>query len=255
MTSFKNTVQTTCLFFVLLSIQTYGQKDSTVLRNRKNEIGLNVGPIVLVMLGATPYSQPLGLTYKRLFNKWAFRTNFTFKPIDNTAFSSITENTKINDTTLVWRTTNRNTKSFIGRIGIEYRHKFKRGWYFVAGLDIQGQHSVYNRAITQATFKIDSVGNSGTAEQFYHTTLQDHKNILEEKTIVKQIGIGLTLGTIVPLSKRWLILAQFRADGFVGPSNTKTTDFLTGKSVNNTSTTFDFNTGAAVSELSLFYRF
>ncbi len=255
MTSYKNIILTTSFFFVLTTQQIYGQTDSTTLTNKKNEIGLNVGPVILAMLGSPPYSQPFGLTYKRVFNKWAFRTNLTFKPISNDAYSSITEKTKVNDSTLIWITYNRRNWSLTGRIGIEYRHKFKRGWYFVTGVDIHGQHSVNNRAITEANFKIDSIGNSGSAEQFYHTTFKEQKNLFEEKVTIKQVGLGLTIGTIIPLSKHWLILAQFRADGSVGPSNRKTTDFVTGKTVNSSSTSFDFNTGAAFSELSIFYRF
>ncbi len=255
MTSFKNIILPTSFFFVLATVQMYGQADSTKLRSKKNEIGINVGPIVLLMLGATPYSQPPGLTYKRVFNKLAFRTNFTFKPSGNDLFKSTTDRTKVNDTTLIWTTTNRKNRSFVGRIGVEYRHKLKIGWYLVTGIDILGQYSIYNRQILQATFKIDSIGGSGTAEPTYHTTYKEGKKLLEEKVITKQVGIGLTIGTLIPLGKRWLVLAQFRADGYVGPANSKTIDFVTGKSVNSSSTSFDFNAGVALSELSLFYRF
>lgn len=255
MTSYKNIILTTSVFFVLTIQQIHGQTDSTISINKKNEIGLNVGPVILVLLGSPPYSQPLGLTYKRVLGKWAFRTNLTFKPSANDPYNSVTEKTKVNDSTLIWSTTNRRNWSLAGRIGVEYRYKFKRGWYLVTGIDIHGQQSVNNRAITAASYKIDSIGNSGTAEQFYHTTFKEQNNLLEEKVITKQVGLGLTVGTIIPLSKHWLILAQIRADGSVGPSNRKTTDFVTGKTTSSSSTSFDFNTGAAFSELSLFYRF
>lgn len=255
MKSYKNIILTTSVFFVFTTQQIYGQTDSTTSLNKKNEIGLNIGPVVLVMLGSSPYSQPLGLTYKRVFSKWAFRTNFTFKPSSNDAYSSITEKTKVNDSTLIWNTTSRRNWSLVGRVGVEYRYKFKRGWYFVTGIDLQAQHSVNSKAITVANYRIDSIGNSGSAEQFYHTTYKEQKNLLEEKVITKQVGVGLTVGTIIPLSKHWLILAQFRADGGVGPSNRKTTDFVKGKTISSSSTSFDFNTSAAFSELSLFYRF
>jgi hypothetical protein len=251
----KKIILTTSVLVVLATQQFYGQTDSTTSLNKKNEFGLTVGPVVLIMLGSPPNSQPLGLTYKRVLSKWAFRTNLTFKPSSNDAYSSITERTKVNDSTLIWNTASKRNWSLAGRIGVEYRYKFKRGWYLVTGIDIHRKHSVNNRAITEAYYKIDSIGNSGSAEQFYHTKYKEQKNLLEEKVITKQVGLGLTVGAIIPLNKKWLILTQFSADGSVGKSNRKTTDFVKGKTTSSSSTSFDFNTSAAFSELSLFYRF
>jgi len=255
MTRLKIFIQTFSIIFVLTTNQLHGQSDSTATKNKKNEIGLSVRPIILVTLGGTPYAQPIGLTYKRVFNKWAFRTNFTFKPYDNSFFFNNTEQIQTNDTTYHIRTTTNRSRSYIGRIGIEYRHKFKKGWYFVSGVDIQGQYTDASRHITEATYKIDSIGSLGTAEQFNYSTFKNHKNLLDEKTITKQIGLGLTIGAMVPVGKRWWVLAQFRADSFMGPSTTTTTDHVTGKTTSSSQTTFDFETGAAISEVSLFYRF
>lgn len=254
MTTSKFFIWTLVIMLFLASNNIWGQTDSTRTSNKKNEIGLNIGPIILVTLGGTPYPQPIGLTYKRVFNKWAFRANFTFKPYNNSWLYNTNEQTQINDTNYI-RTNTRRSRSYIGRIGIEYRHKFKKGWYLVGGIDFHAQYTNSNRQINEQVYKIDSVGNYGTAEQFNHTTLKYHKNLLEEKAITKQMGIGISAGLMIPAGKRWWVIAQFRADSFFGTTTRATTDNITGKTYGGSTTTFDFDTGPAISEVSLFYRF
>lgn len=165
------------------------QVDSIKVANKRNEVGLNIGPVILVMLGGTPYSQPIGITHKKIFKKWGFRSNFTFKPIANSIYESYSEKIQTNDTTLFMRTTNRNNKSYIGRIGVEYRHRFKCGWHFVGGIDLQAQHSVDNTNITEAVFRIDSISNYGTAQQSYNTAFKEQNSLYDEKIISKHVGL------------------------------------------------------------------
>ncbi len=254
----KNTNIIVLKIIILIVFSTnklYSQKDSTILKNKKNEIGLNIGPILLVTLGSSPYSQPINITYKRVFNRWAFRTNVSLKPAYANEYPNFLERIKINDSTLLQTNNSIKDWSFAGRIGIEYRYQFKRGWSFVTGLDIVGLNYVYSRIITQDKYKIDTVSNSGTALQFYNLTPINQKRTYEEKITNLQFGLGLTLGTMIPLGKNWLILGQLRLEGTAGSQNTKSTDFLTNKSFNNKSSVFNFNTGATFTELSLFYKF
>lgn len=240
---------------VLLHHGSFAQSDTTKFTQKKNELGINVGPIVVSMFGSAPYSQPFGITYKRVLGKWAMRTNLSFLPTGGQGFSSETNKTKLNDSTLVWTTVNRNKQTVTGRIGAEYRHQFQNGWSLITGVDLQAQQSVYKRTITEAEFAIDSIGNAGGVETFYHTTFRSQRNTIQEKNLQKQVGLGFTLGALVPLTKNWLIAAQFRADLYAGTSHRTTTNLLTGKSVNNHFTSIDFNVGPAFSELSLYYRF
>lgn len=60
---------------------------------------------------------------------------------------------------------------------------------------------------------------------------------------------------MLPIGKRWWLLGQYRVDSYFGPTKTTTTDKIKGTTVKNNSTTFDFNAGPALTELSLFYRF
>ena len=93
------------------------------------------------------------------------------------------------------------------------------------------------------------------ADQYFATTLRSQKNLLEETRTANQVGLGFTVGTLIPLNKKWFVLTQFRADGLAGPTVIKTTDLLTGTTTSKTYTTFDFNAWAMISEVTLFYRF
>ena len=254
-TSMKNyiCILSTCLFMTMPQLSR-AQNDSTAFAGKKNEFGVNIGPVLLVMMGATPYSQPLGITYKRRFNQWAVRANFAFTPNVDPYYNSNTEKTKVNDTTLQWRTTTRSTKRFTSRIGIEYRYPMRWGWMLLTGVDVQHQLAIDKRTISLATFKIDSIAKAGTADQYFATTLRSQKNLLEETRTANQVGLGFTVGTLIPLNKKWFVLTQFRADGLAGPTVIKTTDLLTGTTTSKTYTTFDFNAWAMISEVTLFYR-
>jgi hypothetical protein len=244
----------TCVFMTTTHL-TQAQNDSTLTQGKKNEFGVNIGPAILVMMGASPYSQPLSLTYKRRFNKWAVRANFAYMPYLNPFYNSTTDKTKINDTTLQWRTTNLTSKRFSSRLGVEYRRPMRWGWTLVTGVDIQQQQLIDKRIVSLATFKIDSIGKVGTADEFYALTLRSQKNTFEEIRTANQVGLGFTLGALIPINKKWLVMTQFRADGVMGPTVIKSTDLLTGATTRKTMNTFDFNTGALFSEVSLFYRF
>jgi len=231
------------------------QSDSAHASFKKNEIGINIGPVALVMLGAEPYTQAHGLTYKRVFGKWALRSNFTFLPPFNFMAETYRERTPLNDSTYTLKTTYNRNRSYTGRIGLEYRNTFKNGWAFVIGGDVQGRYTTDNRYITNNVFKIDSIKGRGTADQILFATNKEQSKLLEEKTTKTLFGASLTVGLIVPFSKHWCAQAHYRVDALVGPQKKTTSDFVAGKTSQSRNSVFDFSSGAAISELSLYYRF
>src|SRR5690554_5010273 len=79
------------IFFTLtvacvgIAFSSFGQDQE--LKIRKNEIGLNVSPVWLLTHGNANYPNPFGLTYKRVYNKWALRANITHHFWDENRYS------------------------------------------------------------------------------------------------------------------------------------------------------------------------
>ncbi len=234
--------------------KSYAQSDTTE-KVRKNELGLSVGPILLVTLGSTPYAQPIGITYKRVLGKWALRSNFTLRPWEDSWPGFENETKQISDSMQVRRNTNRDNISYIGRVGYEYRYLSKRGWYIVGGIDLQAQQTIGGKKIQQALYKIDSVSNAGTAEPQFHTTFINSEVLLTESWTTTQLGLGLSMGVMIPAGKRWWISALCRADTFFGPTRRVISDYVEGSVQKYNTSTFDFTSGPALTEISIYFRF
>lgn len=239
----------------LLAGNLFSQSDTLPARCKKNEIGVNIGPLVLVALGAEPYAQAFGITYKRVYGKWALRTNLSFVPPLNLITENYTERKLFNDSIYSHQTTFNRNRNYTGRLGLEYRNTFKNGWSFVIGGDLLGHYAVNNRYILNSVFKVDSIKGAGTANPTIFASQKEQKKLLDEDITRTQMGIGLTVGLIVPFNKHWCAQAQYRIDAMAGPQKKTTNDFVAGKTTRSNNTVFDFSSGAAVSELSLFYRF
>lgn len=245
-------VRILALKLFLLPLLMVSQTDST--HKRKNEVGTNLGPIVTVLLGSGNYSQPFSATYKRVISKWAFRMNYSFYPNFNN-FSLASETKQTSDTSYTIRSTNRKQISHVLRCGVEYRRKFKRGWSLIGGADISYRYVDSKHTIVGANFHMDSVHYSGTAQQSFQGTLRTHENLLNEYTYTSQVGLGLSVAVMVPLTKRFVLLGQCRADAYIGQTRGTSVDNVAGTKTNVSSTSGDLITGPLLSELGIYYRF
>jgi hypothetical protein len=253
------TVLFACCLFLAPSLQ--AQEDSTLAQHPdsaaatgpyRNEIGINVAPLALIALGATPYSQPpLGLTYKRVYGKWAWRLNFTLGADRNRYPSQVLSADSIYRS----RELSFSRVSYTGRIGLEYRRSLRTGWYFVGGVDLQARQLNSHNTIEESEFRIDSVTGKGTASEYLHLTPMGTVKIYDDKVIYQQVGLGLTAGLMYAIADRWWILGHLRLDTFYGPGRREETDHLTGKKTKSSFSVFDLDTGPAISELLLVFRF
>lgn len=242
------------LVLITVSGRAIAQADSSKVRLKKNEIGLNVGPLILLSLGGSPYAQPPGITYKRVQGKVAVRLNYTIKPDNEQGYGDNSTTSAMTDSTITLNIMSRSTNKRIGRAGAEYRHQLKGGWFLVGGLDASGQYTRTLNQINQMTLRIDYISNPGTADQSYHTSFKETKSLLYQAVIAKQVGAGLSIAAMIPLKKRWLLAAQMRADAFFGRSTITTTDHVAGTTTTTTRRNNSIDWGPAVSELSVFYR-
>ena len=239
-----------------------GQADSVVAdssrapKKYRNEVGMNVGPVALILLGAEPTAHPvLGLTYKRVFDKCAIRAmagvrNYPshYYPEESQAFAI--------DTMYRMRRTERSQMSYIGRLGAERRKKIGGGRFeFVYGADLITQVRHSKLSIYETLYRIDSIARKGMPDEFIHMTEVENRPRRNETVVTTYFGIGATAAIMLHINRHWLMLGQFRADAYYGISRPYVNDPVTGQRVRRRVTYFEFESGAPVSELSIFYKF
>ena len=200
---------------------------------KKNEIGVNVSPILVALVGllhndiTIPQENRLSISYKRILNeKSALRAalgvdnNLRFK-------SSISI---INDTTFRERYTFSSTSPFI-RLGYERSFgKKKIKWFY--GADIVAGTYKGGYSYTNSKSHRDSLANS--TQVFYVKTEVEFDN---EKGYL--VGISPFFGSKYPLSKRFSISAQlgfntnFQSGYFIrNATNTSSNEKTKSSSVN-----------------------
>jgi len=227
--------------------------DSVKTTTKRNEIGLNIGPMLLVALGAAPYSQPLlGITYKRVYGKWAFRTNFTMRVYDD---PSSADQVVTVDSMYRVRTNSMKHAYYTLRAGMEYRIQLKTRCWLVAGVDLQAQLLQTRRRIYQTNYPINAIINPGTADVHYQTGSGTTSTLAEEDSREQVAGLGLTAGLMIPIGKRFWILGQCRFDSFYGPGQRTFKDNVTGTTKKYNYNSFYFDVEGALAEVYLFYRF
>jgi hypothetical protein len=227
--------------------------DSVKTTTKRNEIGLNIGPMLLVALGAAPYSQPLlGITYKRVIGKWAFRTNFTMRIYDDPPAG---EQIVTVDSLYRVRTNSMKHAYYTVRAGMEYRIQLKTRCWLVAGVDLQGRLLQTSRRIYQTNYAITSIINPGTADVHYQTGSGSTSTLAEEDSREQLAGLGLTAGLMIPVGKRIWILGQCRFDSFYGPGQRTFKDNVAGTTNKYKYNSFYFDVEGALAEVYLFFRF
>jgi len=238
----KNLISVFLIFFVF---EMRGQDSSStkqVLKIRKNEIGINVLPVLVELTGAMPdHKDLINITYRRLIkNKHALRiTSGVYTPeyerpdyiaavISKSNSVAVIQNNKVGGINLQ------------AGIGYEYiigRRRLKH----VVGLDLTYN---YQKQIISTDYSLvkDSIGPNN----FHQST----SSSIDTGKVVKnnyynKIGANLFYSLRYPLSKKWLMTASV----ILSWQTYRTQDLSQNVRI------YDFNVNGLVSEVSLFYRF
>jgi hypothetical protein len=234
---------------------TIPKQDSLKPRVFRNEIGTNIGPLALILLGAEPFAQPLmAVHYKRVFDKFALRFTAGVKKLPSWYYQPKDDVFAIDSMYRV-RRTEHSELSYLLRLGVEKRKKTSTRLYFVFGADLIALQKQSRDLINEITYRIDSIVRKGTPDEYRYMTQTSALSRRDETTVTNFIGLGGSAGLMLPIGKRLWLLGHFRADFYFSRRTQYYTDPVTGKREKGTASVFDFETGPPVSEVSLFFRF
>ena len=240
------------LIAAVITCSAFASGDSTKVR--KNEIGLNVAPVLTVLMGGSLYTTRYGMTYKKMYNeKRNFRFGISYdETFDNSSMPQPYLSEYENDTTRV---------DYYGYFKSNYKWRFAVGYECVwgkkklkqfAGADIIGGfYRTYSNSY-ENVMHVDTIlppaTNAGTYE-----TLIEVRDVATHNSTTKFIGLSPFYGIKYPLGNRWEVSAQIGYDMSFGIS--KGTSTFNGQQTNATVYTFDLNTPGLINDVSLIYRF
>ena len=225
----------------------------------KHEVGLNVGPSVLVSLGGKATAQAQGLYYKRLTEKGAWRfqlTNVGPSLGGNTNFWQYREDFSAMDSTLVTRQGLERNRAVILWSGKEYRLQKQNGWAFTYGFDLGLSYGF-------RTFEMQDVSYSGTylvdpvgvPRNYNYGNLEGVTDVAKRETRSYGLGSRVTVGALKALSPRFFLHLQSGLTAFAYQNEGRDMDYQTGLRANFSTQSLEFNTGPFIHELGLYYRF
>jgi hypothetical protein len=168
---------------------------------KKNEIGVNVSPILVGLLNNSliPQENRLSVSYKRILNKKS-ALRFALGVDNNGNLES--SQSKLNDTTFYKHYNFSSTSPFI-RLGYErYFGKHKIKWFYGADIVVGKYKSSYS--YTNSKSWSDNSSNKTFNETSSTIEINNENNYL--------LGISPFIGTKYPLSKRFSISAQLGFD-------------------------------------------
>ncbi len=220
--------------FYVTSSSISAQTESTF---KKNELGLGLNNMLINLMGGQEeMATPLVLTYKRLLNK-----NFAILG----AYSYTNDNSQIAGLDGLTQTEPGVeyifNKSHTLRTGLEYRYLYKSKFYFVGGIQLQSTTG--------------QVSKSYFSTVTYSTSNPQNVLLRETQTDVKQMGLCLHTGFLIPLGKRFMLSTIWRPSMMLAYSKETTTNVQTGVISDNNSNYSEFTSGPLITDVSLFYRF
>ena len=229
------------------------QSDTATVPARKNEIGISIGSMVLIVLGERPYSQPTTVGYKRLFGHgWAFRTNWGITAGDPN-FTPVNWHPVENDTTSIFTLEHEKRRGYSGSIGLEYRVPLWKRWKFIVGGDLQACY-IESTRITDEITRFGGANPSSIAPfSFAGGSVQ--QRVATNKTTFKQGGCALFAGALAPIGKRLWLSAQFRYYLYYENAEVVTLNHASGNTSKSTQNTFNLTGYPLVGDLALYYCF
>lgn len=228
----------------VLILKTQGQISDSITKlnnNKRNEIGLNILPPVLVLSGVTKANPQLfNITHRYFFSeKLCFRSTFGVYVFNNKNEDQIMVS-KTNSTSINLNNYSSYPANFQGGLGLEYifgKHKLKQS----IGFDLT--YNYVNIRTHQNYFMLtDTV--TATNEKF-QTYKQIDTGAKVINTFLHKYGITTFYSLRYPISKRLIVSSGIRLN----------TQYYQNKIGNRKFDQYDFNISGILSEVSLFYRF
>ena len=243
-------------FFCSISAASYSQADSTIKRSKPNEIGINVGPILLIAMGSDPYSQPIGLTYKSLANKLAYKLSYNYHSNGSSPYSMQRETQYVFGDSIKYEVAKQfKNRRHDFRFGAEYRLAFKNKINLFFGADVIVAYAENSSITNKSSFKIDSISSIVGSEPNYYLTYIENKLYRKDINYMFNTGLGLNIGVIVPISKRFQFSISQHTSMVLSSVNRINKDYQTNQSDKQRYNSFDFDFGLPITEIGLYYRF
>lgn len=229
------------LFFAGL-LNGIAQSDSTS-RVRKNEFGLSIQPLVILLMDADPNLVETGFSYKRLIsNKWYLR--FT------TGYSEGENNFGIaspwNDSILQMEQFQEDFYSISQRIGLEKRKLIRNKVSLFYGADLMAgiKRKKSKEGVVYQEYDFDN--NGIRSVNLYKDTLYSKRTVNSFN-----IGLGFNIGFIVPIGKRFFTSAEMRSNFCWMNSKYTEENMLTSKISRNSTRSLDFELTHPIYNLTL----
>ena len=229
--------------------------DSTKVR--KNELGLNIAPLAVALMGGSSYYPRYALTYKRWFTeKRAIRIGVSYNeqvgdyPLGGLPYKTL----QLTDST---------RRDYYSYYQANEKYQLNLGYQFIfgkrklkqfAGIDlILGlYHSHYYSYAETIEFDTTGVGqsNAGLYETLLYSTDLGTTNY-----DTKFIGLSPFYGIMFPVSKRFSVSAQVGYDFTYGITTATKSIYSAGQPQSYTYNVFEINSPGIVNDVSLIYRF
>ncbi len=244
------------VLFCSISATSYSQTDSIMKRSKPNEIGLNVGPVLLIAMGSDPYPQPIGITYKSLINKFAYKIVYNYHSNGSSPYAYEKETNYLLSDSLKFDIVKQSIKlKHDFRIGAEYRLAFKNRMALFFGLDLVMAYSEMRMTTNKSIFKIDSISLISNLEPNYYLSSVENRIQSRGVDYIFNSGLGINIGMIIPVSKRFQFSFSHRSDLVLSSIYTVNKDYQSKQSDKFRYNRFDFDFGTPISEIGFYYRF
>ena len=257
----------TALFMFLFGgVNAQSKTDSTTYQFRKNEIGINLAPVLSYLMGGAPNSPRYSVSYKHLTkggNAIRFGAGiqvigdyygsyFSIPSYDNYQIISYSSTTEVRRYSRYFQ-----SPRYQGNVGFEWRRGKKRlSRFFGADLCI----GYYRASMEQRDhfYSLDSTGMSnGNPLVMWKEDVPGSAGslALSSNTPFFTAGISPFYGIRYPISRRFVLSAQMGVDFFFGLGKNVTDDYANGLHSENTWYQFNFDSPGIINDVSLVYRF
>ena len=225
---------------------------------KKNEIGLILNPVGIVLLGATPNGQRLGITYNRKLNKPGifFTSGMYYQSYKNDFEKGKELTLEVNGLLRNIQYRNEITDKVMLSLGAEKRWTVSQCPAIVTYLGFEMLFSYGN--------EFASIGNQWMKADTSHgleysmQNLQSDSDFIQTNRTNRTIiggGIQLNAGVQLHLGKRFYLFAQ-AAPSFIFSTGTRVEeDLITNSSSKYQTSQFDFDMRALVSDIGLSFKF
>jgi hypothetical protein len=242
------------LWSLVISAATQAQSIS----NHKHEIGMNLGPVAITLMGGFPGAQPLGLYYKHLTEKGAYRLQLmaaTQHPGVSSRFMQYREDFSAPDSSLKMLYGSEVGRNLMLWAGREYRVPKGSGWTFTYGFDLGLIFSYNAENFSEWQYEGAYLKDGGSWPRDYHLgNLKSTQSVALRETMGLGMGAQATVGLMKELSPRLYLHLQSGISVFALQHNKTNTDYRTGQQSFANHNEIRFSRGPLLHEIGLYYR-